>query len=222
MIIKDILATVYVLLDNCSEEELDYVVAIETLANIITKMKYERILGNVEEVITKGTLSFTDTTGLVTNTLTNFGDVVYIEFNGQAIDESPVSMLDLYSNSGIQRAAFWTDTTNIGTKFAQLALAQAGTLKVWYEPDDSTLLTKGGIVDFQQSLKYCIATRVAAQCVGYVKFKDPEKLSRIGVLALTLNNEAETWRKIYLEKVNKIGTDRPFSRLPFMAGTVVN
>lgn len=220
--IKDVIATAFALLDNCSEEELDYVVAVEQLSSLIVKMKFERILGNVEGVITKGTLTYSDTTGVKANTLTNFGDAVYVEFNSQPIDECPVSMLDLYYNSGVQRVAFWTDTTVRGTKYVQLSIPQTGTLKVWYEPDDSTLITKGASIDLQDSLKYCIATRLAAACIAYIKFKDPLKASRIPALALVLQIQAKEWKDIYLEHINKIGVDRPFSRIPFQAGVVGN
>lgn len=220
--VKDIIASSYVLMDNASEEDLDYAIVVEQLGSVISQMKYERILGNRDDVITKAELTFDDTTGIITNTFTNFGTPVYIEFNSQPIDEAPASQLDIYADAGIQRAAFWADGTVKGTKYIQLALAQTGTIKVWYEPDTSTLLTRTSTVDLQDSLRWCLATRLAAVCAAYLKFKDQIKMASLPVLVLNLQNQAETWRKIYLEKVNRIGTDRPYARLPFIAGVVGN
>jgi hypothetical protein len=37
------------------------------------------------------------------------------------------------------------------------------------------------------------------------------------VLQAQLREEERHWTQIYLEKVNRIGTAKPFTRLPFMA-----
>ena len=223
MIVRDILASTYVLVNNASEEELPYPVVLEQFASLITMMRYERILGNVEEVITKGEVTFAESDlGIKTNSLSNFGDVVYLEFNTQAIDECPVNMLDLYSGQGVQRAAFFTSDTVLGTKKIQLSIPQTGTLKVWYEPEPSILLTPSSTVDIQESLKWCIATRLSANCIQYINFKDPDKQRGLPVLALTLTKQASDWKNIYLERLNKIGTDRPYRKLPFMARNAFN
>lgn len=216
--VKDILATTYVLLDNASEEELDYIVALEQFGSVFSKMQFERILGNVGEIVTKGTLTFSDTTGIVTNNLTNFGDVIYLEFNSQPIDECPVALLDLYKDAGIQRAAFFKADSFTGTKKVQLSIPQSGELKVWYEPDAAFGQLQTSAVNIQDSLRWCLATRLAEACIPHLKRTDPRKIAALPVLAMSLSRQAEDWRRIYLEQVNKIGTDRPFPRLPFIAG----
>jgi hypothetical protein len=220
MLINDVIASTYVLLNNAGEDELDYPIVMEQLASLVSFMKSERLLGNVTEVIVKGdAISFNDTTGVTNNTLENFGEAVYATFNGMAVDVAPVSQLDLYADMGIQRIAFWTDSSVSGTKKVQLALKVMGDLEVWYEPDDSQLLTPDSTVELRESLKYCLATRLAANCIQYVHFKDPIKQAGLPVLALTLSKQAEDWRRIYIERMNRFDTGRPFARLPFVAGS---
>lgn len=216
--IKDVIATTYVLLNNCSEEELDYVVVVEQLASVLTQMKTEKLLSNSDDVIYKGTVTFNDTTGLVTNSLTNFGTPVYLEYNGIPIDESPVAQLDVFAEMGVQRAAFWTDAST-GLNKIQLSVQEAGTLKIWYESSISILLKPDSDVQLQDSLKYCLASRLAQRCIPYVNFKDMKKVASLPVVALSLSNQAEDWRHIYLELVNRIGMNRPFTRVPFVAAS---
>lgn len=222
MLIRDCLASGYTLLNDAGEDELSYSVAVEVLASTLMQMRYERVFGYVDEILTKGELTITATTGIVANTLTNFGDPIYIEIEGQPIDECPASQLDLYATQGVQRAAFWTDTTQQGTKYVQLAIPMTGTIKIWYEPDGTPSLTKDSTVYLEESLKWCIAYRWAKDCIPYVKFRDPQKAAGLPVMALTLNQKAKEWKDIYIEKVNKIGVDRPFSKLPFAAGVMAN
>lgn len=216
-LVRDVIASTYVLLNNAGEDELDYPIVMEQLASLVSLMKEERLLGNVQEVVSKGTITFSDATGITTNTLDDFGDVVYLSFQGQPIETAPVSQLDMYADMGIQRAAFWTDTTVGGTKKIQLALKSAGDLEVWYEPNSSQLLADDAEIALRESLKYCLATRLAANCIQYVHFKDPIKAAGLPVLALTLTKQSEDWRRIYLERMNRFDTGRPFARLPFAA-----
>jgi hypothetical protein len=191
-------------------------VAIEQLASTLQMMQYEQVFGNLDNIINKEDIVFTDATGLHTNTMTNFGHPVYLEFGGEPIEECPVGMLDLNAAAGRQRVAFWTDET--GANFIQLAISQAGTLKVWYEPDVATTQAQGATVALRDSLKWCIATRHALNCLAYVKFQDPVKVSNRAVLYESLKKQADDWKKVYLELVNRIGTNRPYSKLPFQAG----
>jgi len=213
---KDILASVYVLLDNADEDELELSLALELFASMLTMMKFEQIFGNLDDVIIKDEVLFSDTTGVVTNSLTDFGDVVYVKFNNEYVDECPVSQLELYRDSGMQRVAFWTDAET-GTKKIQLAIPQIGTLQVWYEPYTAISNTRTATVDLHDSLRWCLCTRLAHLLLPYVRFKNPDKMMNKPNLALTLSKQAEDWKKVYLEKVNRIGTNKPFERLPFQA-----
>jgi hypothetical protein len=215
MINNDLLASSYVLLDNATEEELDLALALEQLGSILNMMRYERVFGNLDDVLNKEEISFTDTTGVKANTLTNFGDVVYLEFNGEALEECPPSMLEQYYNSGLQRIAFYEDET--GVKYLQQSIPMSGVLKVWYEPDVAESASSTATVNFRDSLRWCVVTRHALACLAYVKFKDPVKVANRAVLYESLRKQASDWEKIYMELVNKIGTNRPFQRLPFMA-----
>lgn len=220
LLVKDILATGFVLLDNVSDKELDYAVSLEVLGSVLNVMRQEQILGNLDDIITKSTLTFTDTTGLLSNTLTEFGDVVYLEFNGDPIEECPVSMLDIYSSQGLQRIAFWKDSANANASYIQQSIPQMGTLKVWYERDESESTVETAAVTFPDSLRWCIAARWAADAIAYVKYTDPAKTANKESVKTRLTEMAKKWETIYLTKVNKIGTGRPFSRIPFMAGTI--
>lgn len=222
MITTDIAASVYVLLDNASEEELDYAVFLELFGSVINVMRQEQILGNLDDIIIKDELVFSDSTGLKSNTLTNFGDAVYLEFNGDPIEECPVNMLDQYSSQGLQRVAFWTDAEdNLSRQgYVQLAIPQMGTLKIWYEPEVTELNATDATTNFPESLRWCIATRIAVEAINYTKFKSPLKLANRGMLKESLKDMAKKWKDIYLTKINKIGTGRPFSRTPFMAGVI--
>lgn len=216
MITKDILSTTYILLDNASEEELDLIIAIEKLASVLTTMMYEEVFGNLDTVIRKATVDFNDTTGTVNNTLTEFGDVVFLRFNNAHVDECPVSQLELYTDAGIQRVAFWTDEST-STRKISLSIGQVGTLDVWYEPYRTQEHTLGSNIDYDNSLKWCIATRLAVQLLPYVKYKDQFRMINKPILTQQLKEEERHWTQIYLEKVNRIGTAKPFQRLPFMA-----
>jgi len=215
-LVKDIIASTYVLLHNASDSELDYPVVLEQLASLLNIMRYEKVLGNLDDVLEKDTITFDDGTGVEINALSNFGDVIYLEFNEQPLEECTVSMLDLYSEQNIQRVAFWEDESS-GTKYAQLAIPQNGTLKVWHEPDIAQTAIMSQTLEIRDSLKYAIATRLAGVCIDYVMFADPNKMANRQVLRDTLKTQAKHWEQIYLELVNRIGTNRPFSRIPFSA-----
>lgn len=219
-LVEDIIASTYVLLHNASDSELDYPVALEQLGSLLNIMRYEKVLGNLDDIIEKETLTFSDGTGITTNTISNFGDVIYLEFNNVPTEECPVSMLDLYYQQNQQRVAFWDDESQFGVlggKKAQLAIPQNGTLKVWHEPDIAQLNVMTAQVEFRDSLKWAIATRLAGVLIDYVIFEDPAKMANKPFLRKKLEEQANHWEKIYLELVNRIGTNRPFSRLPFAA-----
>jgi hypothetical protein len=220
VIVTDILATGYVLLDNASEAELNYVVSLELLGSVLNVMRQEQILGNLDDIITKSEVTFSDSTGLLTNSLTEFGDVVYLEFNGDPIDECPVTMLDLYASQGLQRVAFWKDSAASNAAKIQLAIPQMGTLKIWYEREKVETNQPDDTVSFPESLRWCIACRWAEAAIDYVKFADPMKTANKATVKGSLSQMAKKWETIYLTKINKIGTGRPFSRLPFSAGTI--
>jgi hypothetical protein len=165
--VTDIIASAYVKLHNASDSELDYPVALEQLGSLLNIMRYEKIFGNLDDVLEKETITFDDGTGLETNSLTNFGDVVYLEFNNSPIEECPVGMLDLYYQQNSQRVAFWTDDSS-GTKYAQLSIPSNGTLKVWHEPDVAQSSAMSATVNYRDSLKHCISARLADMCIDYV------------------------------------------------------
>lgn len=216
MIVKDILSTTYLLLDDVSEEELSLAVALEKLASVLTTMMYEEVFGNLDTVIRKGQVTFADTSGTVNNTLPEFGDVVLLKFNNVHIDECPVSQLQVYADAGIQRVAFWKDEATSVNKIS-LSLGQAGILDVWYEPFRNQEHTLTSNIDYDNTLKWCIATRLAVQLLPYVKYQDQFRMANRPVLQAQLREEERHWTQIYLEKVNRIGTAKPFTRLPFMA-----
>lgn len=222
MIVEDILATTYILLDNITEEELDRAVALEQLGSVLQQMEFERLLSNLNDFLIKDTIVFTDGTGIKPHTLTNFGHPVYLKMNEYEIEECPVGMLDIYATEGLQRVAFWSDADTDGSregavKYAQLGIPINGTLKVWYEPDKVPEKGISSDIDFNNSLRYCIATRHAKACLPYVKYRDEYKSANKPILAQLLISQADNWERIYLEKINRIGTDRPFSRVPFGA-----
>lgn len=220
MIVTDLLASIYVLCDNATKEELDLAVCLELFGSVINIMRQEQILGNLDDMVIKEQVTFSDTTGIVDNTFTDWGDAIYLEFNGDVIEECPVSQLDLFANQGLQRVAFWTEVGEFtNTLKIQLAIPQMGTLKVWYEPDVAELNQTDAPVNFPDALRWAIATRVAKEAVNYTKYKSPLKMANRPNLAGSLSAQADHWTKIYLTKINKIGTGRPFSRLPFSAGT---
>lgn len=216
MINNDILASSYALMGDVSEEELPRATALEQLGSVLNMMQYEKVFGNLDDVITKSELSFTDTTGVKANTLTDFGDVVFLRWNGVSIEECPVSQLDMYADMGLQRVAFWTDES--GSSFIQLAIAEMGTLMVWYEPEIAHTANQYSLVTFRDSLRWCIATRHAHHCLPYVIYKDPAKAANKPYVLEAIREQKLNWDENYKMLVNKIGTGRPFSKLPFAAG----
>jgi hypothetical protein len=219
--INDILSSSLLLLDNPSEEELNFAVALEVLASVLNIMRQEQILGALDDIIKKAEVTFTGTTGIVTNSLTEFGDVVYLEFNGEAVNECPVGMLSMAKDAGLLRVAFWKDD-DTGTKKIELSIPQEGTLKVWYEPDVTDGVALSDTIDHSDSLRMCIASRHALACIAYVHFKSEIKEIGKQVLYESLKAQAAKWTEIYLDRVNRIGLNRPFTRLPFMADIRIN
>lgn len=219
MINNQILASSFVLMGNVAEDELDMAVALEQLGSVLNKMQYEKAFGNLDDVISKEEFTFSDTTGIKTNDMSDWGHPIYLEFGGVGIEECPVGMLEIYAQAGQQRVAFWEDAVS-GVRYMQLSIPQVGILKVWYEPDVAQSTDEGATVEFRDSLRYCIATRHAAACLPYVRYKDEFKMLNKPVLYELLSRQAREWTDVYTELMNRIGTNRPFSRVPFMAGVI--
>lgn len=217
MIVKDILASLYVILDNATEQELEPAVALENLGSVLAMMKFEQIFGNLDDVIRKESVVFSDTTGIVENTLTDFGDVVYLQINNTLVDECPVSQLENYRNASMQRVAFWTDAED-DTSYIQLSIPETGTLNVWYEPYETIARTRESNIEFHQLLRWCIVYRLAKMCLPMVKYRNVFKMQNKPILSMEISNTANEWKQVYLEKVNRIGTGKPFTRIPYMAG----
>lgn len=216
MTVKEILASAYVLLGNISEEELDYVVAVEQFGAVISMMRLEKILSSRDERIRKASVSFSDTTGIVTNSLTDFGTPIFLRFNDIPIEECAVSQLDMLEDSGRQAVAFWQDASD-DTDYIELSIPQTGTLDVWYEPLSEHSLCHGDTVEMSDYLRYAIVCRLAATLIKYVHYKDPMKEANKAVVAQGLMVDAEMWKRMYLDEVARVGTGLPFQRLPFMA-----
>lgn len=215
MIVRDILSSAYVLMNNVSEKELPYIIALEQFGNVWSKMKFEKILGNRNELMIKAELTI-DETGQIENTLTDFGDLVFARFNGQPIEEAPVSMLDLYKDAGRQGVGFWTDATD-DTSYIQMAITSSGTLELWYEPNLDNESAETEVLPLNDNLRYSLAIRLAYHCIDYVIYENPAKTANKSSLKQTLYSQYEDWKQDWLEKINKTTTDRPFQRIPFMA-----
>ncbi len=214
--VKQILASAYVLLDNASEEDLDLAVAVEQFGLVLDMMKFEEILADSNKRILKGSVDFTDTTGIVVNSLTNYGEVVMLRFNDVQTEECSINQLEMLEESGRQGVAFWVDATD-EAKYIELAMPQTGTLDVWYEPDTVHPLCHSSNLEIADVLRSAVVARLAWHLSRYVHFKDPVKRENMKFLAPALAQDAQYWKNIYLEKVSKIGTGLPFQRLPFMA-----
>lgn len=213
--VQDIIATTYLLLDNIDDDEVDFPVVLELLGSILSVKMYQSVFGNLDSVIRKEKVIFSNE-DTVDNLLPDFGDVVYLDFNGSHIDESTVSQLQIFKDSGILRAAFWRDSSDNSNKIS-LSMPATGILNVWYEPYIEQNLDLLGDTTIPTSLKWCIATQLAVAVLPYVKYKSEFKLANKPALAASLGEQAAHWEKIYLEKVNRIGTAKPYVRLPFIA-----
>lgn len=216
MIVKDILASAYVLLGNIDEDELPYIIALEQFGNVWSKMKFEQILGNRNELLHKVEVVFPDETGRVENTLTDYGDVVFLRFNNSPVDEAPTNMLDIFKDSGRQGVSFWTDAED-STKYIELAVKSQGTLEIWYEPNNDNESAETEVIPLNDNLRYCLALRLALQTIPYVIYKNPAMGANKPALERSLYQQVEGWTQDWLEKINKIGTGRAFQRLPFQA-----
>jgi hypothetical protein len=216
MIVKDILASAYVLLGNIDEDELPYIIALEQFGNVWSKMKFEQILGNRNELLHKVEVDFPDETGRVENTLTDYGDVVFLRFNNSPIDEAPTNMLDIFKDSGRQGVSFWTDAED-NTKYIELAVKSKGTLEIWYEPNNDNESAETETIPLNDNLRYCLALRLALQTIPYVIYKNPAMGNNKPALERSLYQQVEGWTQDWLEKINKIGTGRAFQRIPFQA-----
>jgi len=213
--VREIIASAYMLLNNASEQELDYMVAIEKYSVVASKMQQEKILGSNTPDIVKTTLDFTDT-GIADETFTDFTeDVVYLKFNEAIIPQVPITLLDTYRESGAQAVAFYKES---GVGKVELAQKQSGTLYVWYEPRPLINRADDDNSEIEDAFKYLMSTRLAYALIYYVHFKDPQKEADKGLLLRGLQEESSEAKDIYKEKVNRIDNgNKPFSRIPFMA-----
>lgn len=219
--VKEIIGTAYTLLNNASEEDLDYAVALEQYALTASEMQHEKISGYRNPEIIKASVVFSDTTGIVNDTLTDFvEDVVFLRFNEQTVEEVPVNMLDLYEDIGQQAVAFYTDwTTGSAVKKIALSVKITGTLDIWYEPRTVVDGRVTANIDLEDSLKHLLATRLAFNCCKYIIFKDQAKEANKQYLVQGLMQQASYARDLYMAKVNKIGSgNRPYTRMPYTAG----
>jgi hypothetical protein len=219
--VKQILASAYVLLNSANERELDYVIALQQYVVVATEMQNERILGIATPEIVKGTITFTGQTGIANETLTDFvEDAVYLEFDDEAVPHVPVNMLDIYRNNGQQAVSFFKDwSTGSSVAKCQLALERDGDLTVWYEPRQSITKTDTGNIQFDDTLAYLMAVRIAYNCGKYVNFESPHKEANKLILLQGLAEQASYAKDLIKEKLNRIDNgNRPFARIPFVAG----
>lgn len=217
--VKEVLSKAYALLNNASEEELDYVVALEQYGLTVDEMQHEQISGYRNPEIRKALIVFSDESGEVNDTLTDFeGDVVFLRFNTQTIEEVPVNMLDLYRQMNQQAAAFYTQADDPAVAKVSLAVNMPGTLEVWYEPRFVVSTDQTSNIILEDVYKHLLAARLAYNCSKYVIYKDPAKEANKQLMIAGLREQASKARDLYVAKVNKFGSgNRPFSRLPYSA-----
>lgn len=218
--VKEVIGMAYTLLNNASEEELDYVVALQQYGLTVDEMQHERISGYRNPEIRKAVINFTGTSEPENDTLTDFiEDVVFLRFGERTIEEVPVNMLDLYKDMRQQAVAFYTDmTTGTPVKKIALAVQVPGDLEIWYEPRVTVSTDESTNVDLEDSYKYLLAARLAYNCSKYVIFKDQAKEANKQLLIMGLKEQSSKARDLYLSKVNKIGSgNRPYSKLPYCA-----
>ena len=223
VLIRDIIASAYVLLDNPTEEELPYITALEQYAVTSSEMQSEAIYGYRNSSISKATVTFDDT-GIANDTLTDFvEDVVFLQFQGAVIEEVPVNMLDISRNNGLQAVAFFEEVTGslgarVKTKKIALANALAGDLTVWYEPRANINRAETANTEIEDSYRFFMSTRLAYKLSRYVHFRDPIKQANKPVLSNGLREDASYAKDLYKTAVNRIGAgNRPYARIPYMA-----
>lgn len=222
LIVKDILASTYVLLGNITEEELPRIILLEQFASLEAKLKSEKVLSQKPSFLHKAQLIFSDTTGITVNTLSDFSPsgLVYMSFNNYEVEEGSINMLGEYRNVGRQAIAFYKDVDEEDEDDAykvQQSIPSTGTLDVWYE-SFSPLATKiDDSVDLEDSFKFLMATRLAYNTIGYVTYIDPIKTANKMVLRADLKEQSEAWKDDWFARLNNIGAGQPVSRLPFMA-----
>lgn len=219
--VKEVLGMAYTLLNNASEEELDYAVALEQYGITVSEMQHEKISGYTNPEIIKSTVTFDALTGEENDTLTDYvGDVVFLRFNKEVVQQAPINMLDMYENMGQQAVAFYSDKST-GTSVNKIALAikMDGDLEIWYEPRPTVSRSESGNVDLEDAYKYLLACRLADNCCKYVIFKDPAKENNKQFMIAGLKEQASKARDLYIARVNKFDSgNRPFTRIPYNAG----
>lgn len=219
--VKEVLGMAYTLLNNASEEELDYAVALEQYGLTVSEMQHEKISGYTNPEIIKATVTFDALTGEQNDTLSDLiGDVVFLRFNKEVVQKAPINMLDMYENMGQQAVAFYTDKSNNGSvKKIALAIKMDGDLEVWYEPRPTVSRLDSGNVDLEDAYKYLLACRLAYNCAKYVIYKDQLKEANKQGMFLALKEQASKARDLYIARVNMFDSGgRPFTRIPYNAG----
>jgi len=218
--VKEVLGMAYTLLNNASEEELDYAVALEQYGLTVSEMQHEKISGYTNPEIIKATVTFDALTGEESDTLSDLvGDVVFLRFNKEVVQQAPINMLDMYENMGQQAVAFYTDKTSGTAKKIALAIKMDGDLEVWYEPRTTVSRDQTTNIELQDAYKFLLACRLAYNCGKYVIFKDQAKEANKQLMLSGLAEQSARARDLYIARVNKFDSGgRPFTRLPYNAG----
>lgn len=219
--VKEVVGMTYMLLNNASEEELDYVVVLQQYGVTVDEMQHERISGYRNPEIRKAQVTFADDTGIVNDTLTDFmEDIVLLRFNESTVEEVSSNMLNDFKDMNQQAVSFYKDLSS-GTAVAkiELAIKTAGVLEIWYEPRTVASTSDENNILVEDAYKFLLATRLAFNCCKYAIYKDPVKEANKPLMMTGLREQASRARDLYLDKVNKIGSgNRPYSRLPYYAG----
>ena len=219
--VKEVLGMAYTLLNNASEEELDYAVALEQYGLTVSEMQHEKISGYTNPEIIKATVTFDALTGEESDTLSDLvGDVVFLRFNKEVVQKAPINMLDMYENMGQQAVAFYSDkSTGTAVKKIALAIKMDGELEVWYEPRTTVSRDEDTDIQLEDTYKYLLSCRLAYNCAKYVIYKDQAKEANKQTMFLGLKEQASKARDLYIARVNKFDSGgRPFTRLPYNAG----
>lgn len=222
LIVKDILASVYVLLGNITEEELPRIILLEQFASLEAKLKSEKVLSQKPSFLHKAQLEFPDTSGIIINTLTDFSPsgLVYLSFNGYEIEEGSINMLGEYRNAGRQAVAFYKDVDEEEEDDAykvQQSIPSTGTMDIWYESFSPLATGVDDVLDLEDSFKFLMATRLAYNTIGYVTYTDPIKAANKMVLRADLREQSEAWKDDWFARLNNIGNGQPVQRIAFQA-----
>lgn len=216
--VREIISRAYTLLNNASEEELDFMVALQQYAVTVSEMQHEKILGSANPEIRKAEIVFSDTTGIANDILADFTeDVVFARFNNLPIQVTTANTLDLFRGMNQQAVAFYKEIVN-GTPVPKIELAVkvVGTLEIWYEPRALFGETEASNIELEDVFKHLLSTRLAYNLGKYVIFKEPAKEANKVLLLQGLREQAEYAKDLYKTKVNKVEVgNRPYARIPY-------